>query len=145
MDIQLVAPHGTAAYRAALSSDLQNRRQSGAGLSGSNRIQAPSAARKELADGQVDSRLMITLALMASLHPVHLVTFGDGGPDLNSAPFRSAELRLSGSVQKKAVLTFLRHQQPPYQPSRVTTKPMGRNRTLLIMEFTAPSPVGLFH
>ena len=145
VDIQLVAPHGAAAYRAALNADLQNRRQSGAGLSGSNRIQAPFTARNQLAAGQVDSRLMITLALMASLRPVHLVTFSDGGPDPDSAPLRSAELSLTGSAQKKAVLAFLRQQQPPYRPARVTTKSMGRDRTLLTMEFTAPSPVGLFH
>jgi hypothetical protein len=145
VDVQLVAPHGDAAYRAALNTDLQNRRQSGAGLSGSNRIQAPYLARKELARGQVDSRLMITLALMASLHPVNVVTFGDGGPDLDTAPLRSAQLALTGSAQKKAALAFLHMQQPPYQPAHVTTKPMGRDRTLLIMEFTAPSPVGLFH
>jgi hypothetical protein len=145
VDIQLVAPHGAAAYRAALKSDLQNRRQSGAGLSGSNRIQAPSSAQKQLAAGQVDSRLMITLALMASLHPVHLVTFGDGGPDLGSAPLRSAELSLTGGTQQSAALTFLRQQRPPYQPTHVTTKPVSGDRILLIMEFSAPSPVGLFH
>ena len=145
VDIRLVAPHGSAAYRAALNADLQNRRQSGAGLSGSNRIQAPFTARNQLAAGQVDSRLMITLALMASLHPVHLVTFGDGGPDPDSAPLRSAELSVTGSAQKQAVLSFLRQQQPPYRPTHLTTKPMGGDRTLLIMEFTAPSPVGLFH
>ena len=144
VDIQLVAPHGAAAYRAALKSDLQNRRQSGAGLSGSNRIQASSSARKQLAAGQVNSRLMITLALMASLHPVHLVAFGDGGPDLGSAPLRSAELSLTGT-QRNAVLTFLRRQQPPYLPMHVRTKPMSGDRTFLIMEFSAPSPVGLFH
>jgi hypothetical protein len=52
---------------------------------------------------------------------------------------------VTGSAQKKAALTFLRLQQPPYQPTHVTSRSMGRNRTLLIMEFTAPSPVGLFH
>ncbi len=145
VDIQLVAPHGAAAYHAALNADLQNRRQSGAGLSGSNRIQAPFTARNQLAAGQVNSRLMITLALMASLHPVHLVAFGDGGPDPDSAPLRSAELSVTGSAQKKAVLSFLRQQQPPYQPAHVTTKSMGGDRTFVIMEFTAPSPVGLFH
>ncbi|HEY8047360.1 MAG TPA: hypothetical protein VIF35_24075 [Streptosporangiaceae bacterium] len=145
VDIQLVAPHGDAAYHAALHADLQNRQQSGAGLSGSNRIQAPVIARNQLAAGQVDSRLMITLALMASLHPVHVVTFGDGGPDLDTAPLRSAQLALTGNAQKKAALTFLRMQQPPYHPAHVTTRPLGRDRTLLIMEFAAPSPVGLFH
>ena len=88
---------------------------------------------------------MITLALMASLHPVHVVTFGDGGPDLDTAPLRSAQLALTGNAQKKAALTFLRMQQPPYHPAHVTTRPLGRDRTLLIMEFAAPSPVGLFH
>ena len=143
--VRVVAPHGAAAYQAALHADLQNRRLSGAGLSGSNRIQAPSAARKQLEAGQVDSRLVIALALMASLHPVDLVAFGDGGPDLAAAPFRSAELSLSGSAQKRVVLGFLSHQRPPYAPARVTTRQAGPDRTILDMQFAAPSPVGLFH
>jgi hypothetical protein len=143
--VRVVAPHGAAAYRAALHADLQNRRLSGAGLSGSNRIQAPSAARKQLVAGQVDSRLVIALALMASLHPVDLVAFGDGGPDLAAAPFRSAELSLTGSAQKRVVLGFLSHQRPPYAPARVTTRQAGPDRTILDMQFAAPSPVGLFH
>jgi hypothetical protein len=143
--VRVVAPHGAAAYRTALHADLQNRRLSGAGLSGSNRIQAPSAARKELVAGQVDSRLVIALALMASLHPVDLVAFGDGGPDLVAAPFRSAELSLTGSAQKRVVLGFLSHQRPPYAPARVTTRPAGPDRIILDMQFAAPSPVGLFH
>jgi hypothetical protein len=143
--IRVVAPHGAAAYRAALHADLQNRRLSGTGLSGSNRIQAPSAARKQLMAGQVDSRLVIALALMASLHPVDLVAFGDGGPDLAAAPFRSAELSLTGSAQKRAVLGFLSHQRPPYAPARVTTRQAGPDQTILDMQFAAPSPVGLFH
>jgi len=143
--IRVVAPNGAAAYRAALHADLQNRRLSGAGLSGSNRIQAPSAARKQLVAGQVDSRLVIALALMASLHPVDLVAFGDGGPDLAAAPFRSAELSLTGSAQKRVVLGFLSHQRPPYAPARVTTRQAGPDRTILDMQFAAPSPVGLFH
>ena len=145
VNVRIVAPHGAAAYRSELNADLQNRKQSGAGLSGSNRIQAPSAARKQLAGGQVNSRLMITLALMASLHPVHVVTFGDGGPDPDAAPLRSAQISLTGSAQKKAALAFLRQQRPPYQPAHVTTRRMGRDRTLLEMEFAAPSPIGLFH
>jgi hypothetical protein len=143
--VRVVAAHGAAAYRAALQADLQNRRLAGAGLSGSNRIQAPSAARKQLVAGQVDSRLVIALALMASLHPVDLVAFGDGGPDLAAAPFRSAELSLTGSAQKSVVLGFLSHQRPPYAPARVTTRQAGPDRTILDMQFAAPSPVGLFH
>jgi hypothetical protein len=145
VSIRVVAPQGPAAYRTALQADLQNRRMSGAGLSGSNRIQAPNAAQKQLVAGQVDSRLMITLALMASLHPVDLLAFGDGGPDLAAAPFRSAELLLTGSAQKRLVLGFLSQQRPPYAPAHVTTRKAGPDRTILDMRFAAPSPVGLFH
>jgi hypothetical protein len=143
--VRVVAPHGAAAYRTALHADLQNRQLSGSGLSGSNRIQAPSAARKQLVAGQVDSRLVIALALMASLHPVDLVAFGDGGPDLAAAPFRSAELSLTGSAQKRVVLRFLSQQRPPYAPAHVTTRQAGPDRTILDMQYAAPSPVGLFH
>ena len=145
ISIRVVAPHGAAAYRTALHADLQNRRTSGAGLSGSNRIQAPGTARNQLAAGQVNSRLMITLALMASLHPVDLMAFGDGGPDPAAAPFRSAELSLTGAAQKRLVLGFLSQQRPPYAPAHVTTRQDGLDRTILDMQFAAPSPVGLFH
>jgi hypothetical protein len=145
VDIRIVAPHGVPAYQSELRADLQNRRMSGAGLSGSNRIQAPATARQQLAAGQVDARLMITLALMASLHPLHLVAFGDGGPDPAAAPFRSVQLSLTASAQKQSLLAFLAQQRPPYQPAHVTTRQTGQDRTILIMEFAAPSPVGLFH
>ena len=145
ISIRIVAPHGAAAYRTALHADLQNRRMSGTGLSGSNRIQAPGTARNQLAAGQVNSRLMITLALMASLHPVDLMAFGDGGPDPAAAPFRSAELSLTGAAQKRLVLGFLSQQRPPYAPAHVTTRQDGLDRTILDMQFAAPSPVGLFH
>jgi hypothetical protein len=145
ISIRIVAPRGVAAYRAGLRADLQNRRMSGAGLSGSNRIQAPTAARRQLAAGQVDSRLMITLALMASLHPVQLAAFGAGGPDPAAAPFRSAKLTLTTSAQKQAMLEFLSKQRPPYAPAHVTTRQTGPDRIVLVMEFAAPSPVGLFH
>jgi hypothetical protein len=145
VDIRIVAPHGVPAYQAGLRADLQSRRMSGAGLSGSNRIQAPAAARQQLAAGQVDARLMITLALMASLHPLHLVAFGDGGPDPAAAPFRSVQLSLAGRAQQQSLLAFLGQQRPPYRPAHVTTRRTGQDRTILIMEFDAPSPVGLFH
>ena len=144
VDIRVIAPHGPVTYRGDLRADLQNRRMSGIGLSGSNRIQAPVTARNQLAAGEVNSRLMIILALMASLRPLHLVSFGDSGPDPTVAPFRSAELSLTGGAGKQALMAFLRAQRPPYQPAHVTTT-MQRGRTVLIMLFAAPSPVGLFH
>ncbi len=146
MNIRIVAPRGVPAYQAGLRADLQNRQKAGAGLSGSNRIQAPAAARQQLAAGQVDARLIATLALMASLHhPLHLVAFGDGGPDPAAAPFRSVQLSLAGRAQKQSLLAFLGHQRPPYQPAHVTTRRTGQDRTILIMQFAAPSPVGLLH
>ena len=144
VDIRVVASHGPVTYRSDLRADLQNRRMSGAGLSGSNRILASVTARNQLAMGEVDSRLMITLAQMASPHPLHLVSFGYGGPDPTMAPFRSAGLSLTGEAEKQALLVFLRAERPPYQPAHVTTT-TEKGQTVLIMQFSAPSPVGLFH
>jgi hypothetical protein len=145
VDIRIVAPRGVPAYQAALRADLHNRRMSGAALSRGNRIQAPAAARQQLAAGQVDARLMSTLALVASLHRLHLVAFGDGGPDPAAAPFRSVQLSLAGRAQQQSLLAFLRQQRPPYRPAHVTTRRTGQGGTILIMEFAAPSPVGLLH
>ena len=62
IEVRAVAPGGAAAYRAALAADWATRRKAAAQLVTSPRIHAAGAARQELLTGQVDSRLLITLA-----------------------------------------------------------------------------------
>jgi len=79
------------------------------GCLGATGSRPPFTARNQLAAGQVDSRLMITLALMASLHPGASRDLRRRRARTPTRPrFRSAELSVTGSAQKKAVLSFLR-------------------------------------
>jgi len=80
VDIRAVAPGGAAAYRAALAADWAARRRAGAQLVTSPRIHATGAARQELLTGQVDSRLLITLAALSVSYPVDVAAFGDSAP-----------------------------------------------------------------
>lgn len=141
--IRAIAQRGAAAYESALSADLIARQASGTGLLESNRIVASAAARRQLAVGQVDSRLMITMAEMASVSPVDVVAFGDAAPGagVGVAPLRSAELAgAPGYLQSMAA--FLRAQRPPYLAAHIATA-RYRGKTVLSFEFAAPSPLGL--
>ena len=93
IDIRQTAQHGAAAYRAMLRADLANRRASGAQLLHSGRIAAAPIARRQLATGEVDGRLLLAIAQMAAAHPMFIVDFGipapGAGPDM---PLRQADL-----------------------------------------------------
>jgi hypothetical protein len=80
IDIRVIAPHGAAAYRSALRADLAARKKAGAELLVSPRISASATARRQLVAGQVDARLLLTLAELASQQMVSIVAFGDLAP-----------------------------------------------------------------
>jgi hypothetical protein len=164
IDVRAVAPDGAAAYRAALATDLAARRAAGRELLHNSRISLSPAARGDLADGRVDSRMLLMLAAVANFEPVRITAFTDSGPRAAAGvPLRSADLavlarpgatigtangtthgttRGPGSAVRR-VLTFVRAQRPPYRPARAV---IVRNRTgppLISVEFGAPSPAGL--
>lgn len=144
-DIRIVAQHGPGAYRSALRADLQNRKNSGAGLADSNRIRASAAARTQLRTGQVDARVMINLALLASIRPVSVVAFGDSGPDAGPGiPLRAVELAAPRGADLRRMLTFFGEQRPPYRPARVGVTRLRDGQRVLRVEFAAPSPMDLF-
>src|SRR6266700_3446461 len=64
--VRLVANDGAAAYKLALRRDLAARRLVGTQLIGNERIALPATADSELAAGQVDPRLLITLPALAA-------------------------------------------------------------------------------
>src|SRR6185437_10862222 len=94
VDVRTMSTHGSAAFRAALSSDLSQRKESGAEMLNSNRVVISDAARKQLLAGHVDPRLLVTIAGFASQDPVHIVAFGDPAPGVSAdvSPLRTAEL-----------------------------------------------------
>ncbi len=150
IDIRVVAPRGAAAYWSALSADMQDRKELGAALLSSNRILVSKPARKQISAEQVDSRLLVTIADMAALHPVFIVAFGDSAPGASEgSPLRSAELakaiglpNLSNSAYMRSMLAFLRGTSDRYPPAHVERTQL-RTGPALRIEYAAPSPLGL--
>jgi len=151
IDIRTIAPHGAAAYRSALSADLRARKASGFQLLNSKRIVASVTASRQLSVGQVDSRLLITIAGMASVHPVYIVAFGDSGPGAGpGSPLRSVDLSQGASrgespANVRSLVAFLRAQNAPYHPARTEQVRLAGGLTVLRVEFAAPSPLGLLN
>jgi len=149
IDIRVTAQHGAAAYRALLSADLANRKDSGTQLLDSGRITAAPIARHQLATGDVDGRLLIVIAQLAAAHPMFIVDFGISAPGADpDMPLRQmdftedAHARHVNGGYARAMLSFLHAQHGPFRPARVQTVRLA-GLTVLRIEFTAPSPLGL--
>jgi hypothetical protein len=151
IDIRATARHGAAAYLAMLSADLANRKASGAELLHSGRIAATALARRELATGEVDGRLLVTIAQMAATHPTFIVDFGTPAPGAEpDMPLRQADLaedahagQLVRARYVRSMVSFLRAQHSPFRPAREQTVHLAGGLAVLRIEFTAPSPLGL--
>jgi hypothetical protein len=146
-DVRAIAPDGGAAYQAALASDLVARRDAGRQLLGNPHLRVSAAARAELRAGQVDPRLLTTLAVLAATGSVQVTAFGDSGPGAGEGvPLRSAEITgpsRADPARLRDMIAFVRAQRPPYLPSRSLITPGAAGSPVLTIQFAAPSPAGL--
>jgi len=144
VQVRVTAIGGATAYLSAVQADLQARMADGRALAHNKNIRAPAAARAELTAGEVDARLLITLAGLAHRGPVQIRGFSDAGPGAGvSAPLRLLTITAPSATYLHRVLAFLRAQRPPLL-ALVSTHGHGRARTVQI-EFSAPSPTGLLN
>jgi hypothetical protein len=149
IEVRAVSPGGTTAYQAALRSDLADRRSAGAQLMHSRRIEVTALGAGQLAAGEVDARLLVMLAVLASQHSWRVVAFGDASPGvpLTEAPYRQVIMATAGDGGGTAglapALAVLRAQQGAYQPAQVTTVRLAGGQPGLLIDFAAPSPHGL--
>jgi hypothetical protein len=151
ISIRVVAPRGAAAYFPALSADIAARKAAGTQLLGNQRIIASAAARRQLAGGRVDPRLLVVIASLAAQRPVSIVAFGDLAPGASPGiPLRAADLAQTGgtagpspAAQMRAMAVFLRAQRDPYLGAHIQTVRLAGGRNVLRIEFAAPSPLGL--
>jgi hypothetical protein len=152
IDVRAVAPDGAAAYRAALAGDLAARRVVGRELLGNPHLRVSPAARAALRAGQVDSRLLTTLAVLAATTPanpgsVRVSAFGDSGPGAGQGmPLRSAQITVpsrAGLARLRGMIAFVRAQRPPYLPARALITTGAGGSPVLSVGFSAPSPAGL--
>jgi hypothetical protein len=148
IDIRAVAPGGAAGYRAALAADWAARRKAAAQLVTSPRIHAVGAARQELLTGQVDSRLLITLAALSVSSPVDVVAFGDSAPGATAGlPLRAMEISPAGGPASspaglQRIRSLVLAQHAVFLPAHVSLVRLAGGGALRI-EFGAPSPLGL--
>lgn len=149
VDVRVDAPEGSQAYLVAQRADFLARQASGKQLLRNKFLHVSGVSRQDIAAGHVDSRLLITLAaLTGQQHQVYVSRFGDGGPDLASAPLRM--VRIAALIPRKpgkphtyltAVLKFFRSEQAPFKAQ--TTTLHQATKTLVQIQFAAPSPLGL--
>jgi hypothetical protein len=150
IDVRAAAPDGAAAYRAGLAADIRARKAAGALMLHNSRIHVAAAARAALAGGEIDSRLLVTLATLAHLHPLDIIGFGSPGPGASAAvPLRSADITgaappgSSHPVPLNRLLTILQAQRPPYLPSSLEIVRIPPSGAVLRIGYPAPSPLGL--
>jgi len=148
--VRVVAADGSAAYLRSLQADVTARCAVGALLLRNPDVRVSPADRRELAAGQVDARLLSAIAALAT--PYHLDITGFGAPAAGASPgvpLRSADIAPApagprpGAVTLDAVKRFLLAQQATFRPADVTTVRLASGQTVLRVEFTAPSPLGL--
>jgi len=151
IDVRLIAANGPAAFQRESRKDLLARQSSGAQLLRNPRIAASASGRAQLAAGQVDLRLLTTLAFLAGQEPLDIVDFGSIPPGASpGVPLRFADLaendpaaRMTAGAYLHALLSLVHAQQPPYVPLSVRSVRLSTGQTVLRIEFAAPSPLGL--
>jgi len=145
VEVRTAPPGGSAAYQRAVTADLAARRSAGAQLLHSQRIGVAGPAAGQLQAGQVDSRLLIMLAMLASQHPWRVVAFGGASPGVAvaQAPFRQVIITGPDAGDLAASLAMVRAQRAPYQPARAAIVRLPGGQAALRIDFAAPSPLGL--
>jgi hypothetical protein len=156
ISIRVIVPGGAAAYSSTLRSDIATREDAGTSLLQQPRITVSAGARPQLVGGQVDSRLILTIAIMASKWPMSIVAFGDIGPGASPGiPFRSADLvpvtsgagtstaGTQATVLLRQMSAFLHTSPGSYPVSHVSIVKIAGGRDVLRIEFAAPSPPGV--
>ena len=142
VEVRVIEPGGAAAYRAALRADLAARTAAGAQLLQNPHIRFTGPDAACLRAGQVDARLLATIAALASQYAFRVTAFSDAAP---GAPvlFRAVSITGIGGGQASA-LAMVRAQAPPYVPAHAAvTGPADAGGATLSIEFAAPSPLGL--
>ncbi len=148
--VRVVAPDGAAAYLRSLRADEAARASVGRQLLHNPRLHPSATARRALAAGQVDSRLLTAFAALATIHRVDVVDFAAPAAGASAGmPVRAADIAPAGPGTRRtpntigSLASFLRAQLPPYRAARITVVRLASGQPALRVVFGAPSPLGL--
>jgi hypothetical protein len=149
ISIRMIFARGAAAYVSALRAGLAARKANESWLL-NPRITMSAVARQQLAAGQVDSRLVLTIANLASEWPVRIITFGDQAPGASAGiPLRCADVAVTGSKagadlvgQARLMSSYVHALEDFYGGARIQAVQLAGGRHVVQIGFTAPSPLG---
>ncbi len=139
VEVRAVEPGGASAYQSALRADLTARQAAGSELLRNSRLAFTAADTAQPRAGEVDTRLLTTLAALASQYSLRVTAFGDASP---GAAVLFREVTITGADLAGAQ-ALVRAQSPPYLPAQVAIVRLAAGQTALTIEFAAPSPLGL--
>jgi hypothetical protein len=143
IEVRVAAPDGSAAYLSALRSDLRGRQSTGAQLLLNQRITVGGTARRQLADGRVDTRLLMTVAVLARLDPLRIIGFSRSPGASAEVPMAAIEISAGNTRQLDSFATFLRAQRAPFLAASVEAAQIGNDQPALRIQFAYPGPLGL--
>jgi hypothetical protein len=145
IEVRATEPDGAAAYQSALQADLAARMSAGSELLRSRRIRFTASDAAQLRAGEVDTRLLATLAALASQYSFRVAAFDDAAPGVQVL-FREATITPgggNGAAELAGAMNLVNEQDPPFLPTRVATSRLAAGQAALSIEFDAPSPLGL--
>ena len=109
----------------------------------SGNVSAAPAARNELAQGEVDPRLLLAIQALAIHQPVDIVSFGDAGPSASpGVPFRSADFAAMDPPGQTMISVFRTHSGFP-SITHAALLTLADGQTVLQIEFGVPTPLNL--
>jgi hypothetical protein len=145
IEVRVIARDGAASYESALRADLAARKSAGPQLLHNSRIQFSAQDATQLRLGEVDPRLLATLAALSTQYRLQVTAFDDASP---GAPTLFREVTIAsgggnGAAELSAALTTVNAQDQPYLPDHAAIIRSARGHAALHIEFAAPSPLGL--
>ena len=96
----------------------------------------------------MDSRLLLTLAQLASQRRMSIVAFGDRALGASpGVPLRSADLAVTGDAvgQAQQMSAFVHGLKVFFTSARIRAVRLGNGQDVVQIEFAAPSPLGLLN
>jgi Tetratricopeptide repeat len=150
IEVRVTAPEGSAAYLRALRADRAARVTAGRQLLANRRLSEAAGPGRQLAGGQVDSRLLTAIAALTAVRRLRIVAFAASGPGADPrVPLPTAEITAAGSrpagaeAALSAVAAFLRAQRSPYLAAVISRARLPSGQPVLRVAFGEPSPLGL--
>jgi hypothetical protein len=145
VDVRAVANFGAAAFQAKEQADLAARKSAGVQLL-KNSFHVPAQGARQIRAGQVDSRVLVTLAALLSQRPVQIGSFGDTGP---GAPVLYRQVTVvnapgqTGTSALSADLKQVQTQRNSFRPAHARIVHLAHGQSALRIEFGAPDQPGL--